>query len=164
MEGKLDEEWRRDEEKCDIFKDMIEDLEFYNGDHETAQAGQKEDRKKNAIGAENNADNDGQGKKFSSILRVLNLRTSLLREELKIKDQIGAANQKDKLTYVSLMHQTDEAQEAGYEESEIVSSVIRAMIPSLTLRNVLESTPNLRVNQLLQYLEAHFDERIATDL
>ena len=95
---------------------------------------------------------------------MLNLRTSLLREELKIKDQIGAANQKDKLTYVSLMHQIDEAQEVGYEESEIVSSVIRAMIPSLTLRNVLESTPNLRVNQLLQYLEAHFDERNATDL
>ena len=62
------------------------------------------------------------------------------------------------------MHQIDEAQEAGYEESEIVSSVIRAMIPSLTLRNVLESTPNLSLNQLLQYLEAHFDERNATDL
>ena len=62
------------------------------------------------------------------------------------------------------MHQIDEAQEAGYEESEIVSSVIRAMIPSLTLRNVLESTPNLSLNQLLQYLESHFDERNATDL
>ena len=62
------------------------------------------------------------------------------------------------------MHQIDEVQEAGYEESEIVRSVIRAMIPSLTLRNVLESTPNLSLNQLLQYLEAHFDERNATDL
>ena len=62
------------------------------------------------------------------------------------------------------MHQIDEAQEAGYEETEIVSSVIRAMIPSRTLRNVLESTPNLSPNQLLQYLEAHFDEQNATDL
>ena len=62
------------------------------------------------------------------------------------------------------MRQIDEAQEAGYEESEIVSSVIRAMIPSLTVRNILESTPNLSLNQLLQYLEAHFDERNATDL
>ena len=50
------------------------------------------------------------------------------------------------------MHQIDETQEAGYEESEIVSSVIRAMIPRLTLRNVLESMPNLLLNQLLQYL------------
>ena len=61
------------------------------------------------------------------------------------------------------MHQIDEAQEAGYEESEIVSSVIRAMIPSLTLRNVLERTSNLSLNQLLLYLEAHFDEQNATD-
>ena len=62
------------------------------------------------------------------------------------------------------MHQIDEAQEAGYEESETVSSVISAMIPSLTLRNVLENTLNLSLNQLLQYFEAHFDERNATDL
>ena len=38
------------------------------------------------------------------------------------------------------------------------------MIPSLTLRNVLESMLNLSLNQLLQYLETHFDERNATDL
>ena len=50
------------------------------------------------------------------------------------------------------MHQIDEAQETGYEESEIASSVIRAMIPNLTLRNVLESMPNLSLKQLLQYL------------
>ena len=50
---------------------------------------------------------------------------SVLKKELKIKGQIGYANQKDKLTYVSLIHQTDEAQEAGYKESEIVSIVIR---------------------------------------
>ena len=74
---------------------MIEDLKFYNGDHETAQADQKEDEKKNAIDADNYADNDGQGNNFSPILRELNLRTSLLRKELKIMGQIGEANQKD---------------------------------------------------------------------
>ena len=132
---------------------MIEDLKIYNGNHETAQVDQKEDGKKNAIGADSNADNDGQGNNFSAVLRELNLSTSLLMKELKIKGQIGEANQKDKLTYVSHIHQIDEAQETGYEESEIVSSVIRAMIPSLALRNVLESTPNLSLNQLLQYLK-----------
>ena len=83
---------------------MTEDLKFYNGDHETAQADQKEDGKKNAIGADSNADNHGQGNNFSPILRELNLRTSLLRKELKLKGQIGEANQKEKLTYVSLTH------------------------------------------------------------
>ena len=139
MEGKLDEEGKTDEEKCNIFKHMIEDLMFDNGDHETAQADQKEDGKKNAIGADNNADNDGQGNNFWPILRELNLRTSLLRKELKIKDQIGEVNQNDKLTYVSLMHQIDEAKQTWYGESEIVSSVNGAMIPSPSLRNALEA-------------------------
>ena len=38
LEEKLDEEGKTDEEKCDIFKHMIEDLKFYNGDHKMAQA------------------------------------------------------------------------------------------------------------------------------
>ena len=46
-------------------------------------------------------------------------------------------------------YQTDEAQETGYEESEIVSSVIRAIIPSLILRNVLQRRANLSLNKLL---------------
>ena len=48
----------------------------------------------------------------------------MLRKELKIKGQIGEANQKDKPTYVSLMYQIDEAKEAVYEESETVSNVM----------------------------------------
>ena len=56
-----------------------------------------------------------------------------MRKALKIMGQIGVANQKDKLTYVSLMHQIDEVQEAGYEESKTASSVIRTVIVSLTL-------------------------------
>ena len=64
---------------------------------------------------------------------------------------------------MSLVHQIDEAQEARYEESEIISSVIKVMIPSVNLGNSQESTSKLSLNQLLQNLEAHFDERNATD-
>ena len=87
---------------------MIKDLKLYYGYHETAQAYQKEDGKKNAIVADSNADNDGQDN-FSPIVREGNLTTGLLRKELKIKGQIGEANEKDKLMYVSFMHQIDEA-------------------------------------------------------
>ena len=64
---------------------------------------------------------------------------------------------------MSFMHQIHEAQDADYEKSEIVKC-FQSMISILTLRNVLESTPNLSLNQLLQYLETHFDEQNATDL
>ena len=57
------------------------------------------------------------------------------------------------------MHQIDEAQEVGYEESEIVSSVIRAMIPSLTLRKTYHSTnffytwKHILMSEMLQTLQ-----------
>ena len=38
------------------------------------------------------------------------------------------------------------------------------MVPSLTLREVLETTTDLSLAQLLQFLEAHFNERSAEDL
>ena len=40
----------------------------------------------------------------------------------------------------SLIHQINEDQEVGHDESEIVNKVIRAMNPTLALRNVLETT------------------------
>lgn len=109
---------------------------------------------------------DDNGRKFDPFLRELGIlkKTSLLRKELRIKGQIGEAGQKDKLTYVSLMHQIAEAQAAGYDEDDIVNSVIRAMVPSLTLRTVLESMSAVTLKKLMQFLEAHFDQRNATDL
>ena len=64
----------------------------------------------------------GNGNLPPSLLE-LNQKTSLLCKELKIKRQIGDAHQKDKLTYVSLIHQIKEVQEADHNESEIVNSV-----------------------------------------
>ena len=110
------------------------------------------------------ADVEGEGK--TDLLRELGIlkKTSLLRKEFRVKGSIGDAGQKEKLTYVSLMHQINEAKAAGYEEDEIVNGVIRAMVPSLTLRNVLETTADLNLERLLSFLEAHFDEKSTTDL
>ena len=62
------------------------------------------------------------------------------------------------------MHQIRNAQATGYKEDRIVGSVINCMVLSLTLRGVLETTPNLSLAQLLQFLEAHSNERSAEDL
>ena len=64
----------------------------------------------------------------------------MLFKELKIKSQIGDAHQKDKLTYVSSIHQIN----------EIFNSVIRAMSPSLTLRNVLETASKSNQSPILK--------------
>ena len=101
-----------------------------------------------------------------NLLRELGIlgKTGLLRKDLKIRGQVGEAGQKGALSYVSLIHQIKNAQQAGYEESEIVSVVIGAMIPSLTLRNVLETISNLSLAQLQKYLQSHYGEQNATDL
>ena len=110
------------------------------------------------------ADDDQEGEGKMNILRELDVlkKTSLLRKEFRVKGSIGEAGQKGKLTYVSLMHKINEAKAAGYDQDEIVNEVIRAMVPSLTLRNVLETTTDLNLDRLLSFLEAHFEE--ITDL
>ena len=62
------------------------------------------------------------------------------------------------------MHQINEAKSAGYDQDEIVNEVIRAMVPSLTLRNVLETTIDLNLDKLLSFLEAHFEEKSTIDV
>ena len=46
---------------------------------------------------------------------------SVLTKELKIRGQIGEAGQKDKLTYVSLMHQIKQARLTGYTDQEVIN-------------------------------------------
>ena len=62
------------------------------------------------------------------------------------------------------MHQINEAKAAGYDQDEIVNGIIRTMVPSLTLRNVLETTTDLNLDGLLSFLEAHFEEKSKTGL
>ena len=101
-----------------------------------------------------------------SLLRELGVlkKTSLLQKDFKIKVQIGEVGQKDKISHVSLMHQINKSKSSGYDQEDIINSVIRAMTPSLTLRNVLETKLHLSLKKLMHYIEAHFDERSATDL
>ena len=162
LEEKLDDEERTEEQKCEVFKQILEDLNYYNDDTTTGKSNQpKEDSTQNhadTMTIDEHDQTSSGNRSLSPLLHELNQRTSLLHKELKLKGQIGEAHQIDKLTYVNLIHQINEAQEASYDESEIVNSVIRAMSPSLTLRNVLETTSNLSLQHLLQFLESHDDD------
>ena len=90
--------------------------------------------------------------------------TNLFRRELKVRGKIGEPGQRDKLIYVGLMHQIREVRAAGYREDETAGSVINWMVLCPTLRGVLDTTPNLSLAHLLQFLEEHFNERSAENL
>ena len=59
---------------------------------------------------------DGKGN--VSLLRELGVlkKTSQLRKDFKIKGRIGDIGQRRKISYVSLMHQVNEAKSSGYDE------------------------------------------------
>ena len=88
---------------------------------------------------------NGEGNLRSDLLREFGM-LSPLRKELKIRGQIGEAGQKDKLTYVSLMYQIKQARLTDYTDQEVINAVISSMVPGLTLRAVLETTPNLTLD------------------
>ena len=96
-----------------------------------------------------------------NVLRELGVlkKMSLLRKEFLVKGSIREPGPKEKLTYMSLMDQINKANAEGYNQDEIVSGVIRALVPSPTLRNVLEATTGLNLDRLLSFLEAHFEEK-----
>ena len=62
------------------------------------------------------------------------------------------------------MRQINEVKAAGYDQDEIVNGVIRAMVPSLTVRKVLETTADLNLDRLLSFLGTHIEETTTTDL
>ena len=77
---------------------------------------------------------------------------------------MAEAGQKDKLTYVSLVHQRIRAKLMGYTDQKIISAVISSMFTSLTLQTVLETTLSLSLERLEQFMEAHFQQQYAHDL
>ena len=62
------------------------------------------------------------------------------------------------------MHQIKQARMTSYTDQEVINAVISSMVPGLTLRTVLETTPNLTLDRLTQFLEAYYKQKNAHDL
>ena len=96
LEEKLDEEERTEEQKCEVLKKNWEDLNYYNDDTNTRNTNQlkKDDTENHGDTTVSEHDQTSRSNaNLSPLLYEMNQRTSLLREELKIKVQIGKAHQ-----------------------------------------------------------------------
>lgn len=82
-----------------------------------------------------------------------------LRRNLKIRGTVREVGQKDKLIYVSWPHQVKQAKLIGYTGQETTNAVISSVSDSLTLRTVMETTSNLSLDRLEQFLEDHFQQK-----
>ena len=73
--------------------------------------------------------------------------TSVLRRQFKIIGQIGEPNQKDKLSYTSLVRQIEAGVNHGFTEKEVREGVIRAISLGLVLRSYLEMYSDLTLDR-----------------
>ena len=88
----------------------------------------------------------------------------MLREDFKIRGVISNAVQKDRLSFASLSHQTNDGRANGYSEKEIRAVALKTIAPNLGLRNVPETRTDLTLTRLMRFLKAHFEESNGPDL
>ena len=92
----------------------------------------------------------------------VDLKSSVFRREFRIKGQIGEPNQADKLSYIALVKQIDSAVERGYTQSEIVDSIVQAIVPGMYLQSYLIGLKDLTLPRLRKILRSHYREKDAT--
>ena len=79
-----------------------------------------------------------EGKPKLEDVKPLYFQPSNFKRELKIIGQIGEPRQKDKLSFVSLARQIEDALQKGYKPLEVVDTVVRSINPGMGLRSYLE--------------------------
>ena len=88
---------------------------------------------------------------------------SIFRKDFRIIGQIGEPHQKEKLTFISLTRQVEEAVRKKYPEQEIIAGILKAIVPR-SLRSYLELMQDLSLPKLCQVLRIHYREKSATEL
>ena len=87
-----------------------------------------------------------------------------MRCQFKIIGQVGEPNQKDKLSYTSLVRQIEAGVDQGFTEKEIRESAIRAISPRRVLRSYLETYRDLTLNRLRKIIRSHYGVKDTTEM
>ena len=89
---------------------------------------------------------------------------SALRREFKIVGSIGAPNQKDRVTYINLCSQIEDAKSKKYSEKEICQALRKAVSPGTELRTVLDAKVDITLETMLTFVRGYLHEKTATEL
>ena len=95
------------------------------------------------------------------------MHTLIKFKECKINGKIGIYEQKDRLTFSSLVFQINNGLKKRYSKHEIWNGVIKSIEPDLSLRALrtnLEGKDNLNLKTLKKILTSHFTKPNATSL
>ena len=100
--------------------------------------------------------------KEGKVVSLVDVKTAL-RRDFKM-GVVGGEEQKDRLSFISLISQIDAGMDKGYKEREIIDAVVRANSPSLKLRSYLETMKELTLAKPRQMLRAHYNQKSGTEI
>lgn len=84
-----------------------------------------------------------------------------LHKDFKISGQIDC---KAGISYTSLIRQIETGKQKGYSEVDIIDGVIKAVVPSSSLRSYLDGRPDINLATLRSIRRGHYAEKNATEL
>ena len=95
----------------------------------------------------------------------INLSNRVIRRDFRIMGKVEEIDQKDKLSYVSLICQIEAGIDKGYTEKEVIQTVINSISQGLSIRSYFEgSHDSLSLAHVREVLRSHFQEGNATEL
>lgn len=94
---------------------------------------------------------------------TINKLNNMNKKEFSISGKIGDTTNEKDVGYLGVMRQMQEGEERGYKEKEIITGVLRAIVPK-SLKTYLGITPKLDITKLSQILRIHYQEKSATEL
>jgi post-segregation antitoxin (ccd killing protein) len=84
-----------------------------------------------------------------------------VHKDFKISGQIDS---KSGISYTSLIRQIEAGLKKGHSQDNIIDGVIRAVIPSSSLRSYLDGRQDMSLSTLRGILRAHYAEKNSTEL
>lgn len=84
-----------------------------------------------------------------------------LHKDFKISGQVDC---KSGISYTSLIRQIETGKQKGYSDVDIIDGVIKAVVPSSSLRSYLDGRPDINLATLRSILRGHYAEKNATEL
>ena len=89
---------------------------------------------------------------------------SALRREFKISGTIGAPSQKDRVTYINLCSQVEDAKSKSYSTKEIAQAIRKSVSSGTELRTVLDAKTEMSLETMLTFIRGYLQEKTAAEL
>ena len=151
---------------------IMPDLEGFQAAHDNGNLHVKENDSNDSEDSDHDSDAEYQDalndlrkqKKDKKTASAAVMSASVKLKDFKISGTVGEPGEKGKLTYGSLAHQINTGIDRGFDETEVIAAVIRAITPGHTTRTYLEGKRKLTLAKLMSTMKAHFGEKDVTEL